>query len=122
MAVVKFHKRLTYDKLYRTPVSVLGSLPGTWLRDKDLVRSHHLSRHIWDSGYKANSFACTPIIPTMKTDVNSLADPFVKVCSLTGQKCRGHRLAFVPLCHARDERFTFSAAHQESVALQEGVP
>jgi hypothetical protein len=32
------------------------SLPGTWLRDKELVRSHHLSGQK-DSGYTANSIA-----------------------------------------------------------------
>ncbi len=35
---------------------LIGSLPGTWLRDKELVRSHHLSGNK-DSGYKANSIA-----------------------------------------------------------------
>jgi hypothetical protein len=34
----------------------IRSLPGTWLRDKELVRSHHLSGEK-DSGYKANSIA-----------------------------------------------------------------
>jgi len=34
----------------------IRSLPGTWLRDKELVRSHHLSGQK-DSGYKANSIA-----------------------------------------------------------------
>jgi hypothetical protein len=33
-----------------------GSMPGTWLRDKELVRSHHLPGEL-DSGYKANSIA-----------------------------------------------------------------
>jgi hypothetical protein len=32
------------------------SLPGTWLRDKEFVRSHHLSGQM-DSGYEANSIA-----------------------------------------------------------------
>ena len=35
----------------------LGSLPDAWLRDKILVRSHHLSGQPKDSGYKANSIA-----------------------------------------------------------------
>ena len=37
----------------------IRSLPGTWLRDKNLVRSHHLSGQK-DSGYKANSIALSP--------------------------------------------------------------
>jgi hypothetical protein len=35
---------------------LIRSLPGTWLRDKDLVRSHHLPSQK-DSGYMANSIA-----------------------------------------------------------------
>jgi hypothetical protein len=37
-------------------IAQIGSLPGTWLRDKELVRSHHLSGQK-DSGYEANSIA-----------------------------------------------------------------
>jgi len=37
-------------------VRLIRSLPGTWLRDKELVRSHHLSG-LKDSGYTANSIA-----------------------------------------------------------------
>jgi hypothetical protein len=39
----------------------IGSLPGTWLRDKELVRSHHLSGKK-DSGYTANSIATSLMI------------------------------------------------------------
>jgi hypothetical protein len=45
--------RVLRQKLFALSIR---SLPGTWLRDKELVRSHHLSGQK-DSGYKANSIA-----------------------------------------------------------------
>ena len=47
-------KRWSRAKMHST--NLTRCLPGTWLRDKNLVRSHHLPGQM-DSGYEANSIA-----------------------------------------------------------------